>query len=408
MNSKHPYERNIRLISGIRVCFSMLFVIPVINLYWNRFGMDLVDIFWLHAIFAFSIVLLEIPTGYIGDKIGRKKTLILACGIAGISWILYALADSFLLFVLVEILLGMAFSFLSGTDTALLYESLEAIDKHHKYTSLSGHQLSLSLWTEGGAAIVGALMLPLLAHEGLLIASALVCFAGLVMALGIKEPKRDAYSHPRGTLYGLYKIARFVFLRSTMVKRVIPLMAACSLATMLGVWLYQPLWINRGIPKWTFGILWALFAVIAGFSGRMAPKLEKKLGDKILLLLPVPVLIGYTTGALLPGIWGIVFLYMVPILRGLTHPILSRYIHEETFSDKRATVLSIQSWLFRLMYAVTAPIIGTVGKEQGPNAALIISAIITLLVTIPFCISLYRSKQRNKTLCKLNVKPIKK
>ena len=301
MSNNHPYERNIRLISGIRVCFSMLFVIPVINLYWNRFGMDLVDIFWLHAIFAFSIVLLEIPTGYIGDRIGRKKTLILACGIAGISWILYAMADSFSLFVAVEILLGTAFSFFSGTDTALLYESLEAMDKHHKYTRLSGHQLSLSLWTEGGAGIIGAFTLPLLGHEGLLTASALVCFAGLVMALKITEPERETYSHPRGTLYGLYKIARFVFLRSTLVKRVIPLMAACSLATMLGVWLYQPLWLARGIPKWTFGLLWALFALVAGFSGRLAPYLEKKLGDRIILLLPVPVLFGYITGALLPA-----------------------------------------------------------------------------------------------------------
>jgi len=30
-----------------------------------------------------------------------------------------------------------------------------------------------------------------------------------------------------------------------MVRAALPLMAACSLATMLGVWLYQPLWQAR-------------------------------------------------------------------------------------------------------------------------------------------------------------------
>ena len=87
---------------------------------------------------------------------------------------------------------------------------------------------------------------------------------------------------------------------------------------------------------------------------------------------------------------------MVPILRGLTHPILSRYIHEETYSDKRATVLSIQSWLFRLMYTVTAPIIGAVGKQKGINTALGVCAGITMLATLPFCVGLYKTRRREK------------
>ena len=36
----------------------------------KNYGLDILDIFWLQAIFSVSIVILEIPTGYIGDKLG--------------------------------------------------------------------------------------------------------------------------------------------------------------------------------------------------------------------------------------------------------------------------------------------------------------------------------------------------
>lgn len=393
MPAASAYRRNLSLILWIRICFSLLFVIPVVSLYWQRYGMDLQDIFLLQAIFALSVVLLEVPTGFIGDRIGRKKTLLLACGIAAAGWTVYALADSFAWFVVVEVVLGVAFSFLSGTDTALLYESLDALGEQGNYTSHAGRQFSHVLWAEGLAGIAGALTLPFLKYEGLLVASGLSAAIGLVLALKIREPVRTAYCHPRGTLYGLYKIARFVFLRSTVVRRVLPLMAACGLATMLGVWLYQPYWTAHGVPLWAFGLLWAGISLVAGAAGRLAPWLEKKLGDALFLLLPVPVLLGYLAGALLPGTWGIIFLYMVPILRGLTHPVLSRHIHEETYSDKRATVLSIESWLFRILYTVTAPVIGLVGRKGGLEAALLACAAVSVLLPLPLGIIFFRSRR---------------
>lgn len=392
MTTASAYRRNITLVLWIRICFSLLFVIPVISLYWNRYGMDLQDIFLLQAIFAFSVVLLEVPTGYIGDRIGRRKTLVLSCGIAALGWFIYALADCFAWFVVIEVILGIAFSFLSGTDTALLYESLDALGEQGDYTTHAGRQFSHVRWAEGLAGILGALALPLLKHEGLLLVSGLSALIGLFLAQRIQEPPRNAYIHPRGTLYGLYKIARFVFLRSMVVRKVLPLMAACGLATMLGVWIYQPLWTARGVPLWAFGLLWAGISLVAGAAGRMAPWLERKLGNALFLLLPLPVLLGYVAGALLPGAWGVIFLYLVPILRGLTHPILSRHIHEETYSDKRATVLSIESWLFRILYTATAPVIGLVGRKSGLEAALLACAAITILLTVPLAVSFYRTR----------------
>jgi MFS family permease len=77
----NPFRRNLHIAAGVRLLDAMLFSIPIITLYWGRNGLDLQDIFWLQAIFALSVVVFEIPTGAIGDRLGRKKTLLLSAAI---------------------------------------------------------------------------------------------------------------------------------------------------------------------------------------------------------------------------------------------------------------------------------------------------------------------------------------
>ena len=376
------YTINIKIIFLIRICFSLIFCVSVITLFWKKYGMDLFDIFLLQAIFAISIVLFEIPTGHIADKLGRKKTLFLSCGTAFIAWFFYSLSTSFFQFVFVEIVLGLAFSFLSGTDSSLLYETLIESGDQHLYSKYEGKKNSFRHFAEAFSALVGGILVNFISFRGLFLLSSLSVFVAFILCFWIKEPKRDSYHHPRGTLYGMYKISRFVFLRSRIVKYVLPLMAMCSLSTMIGVWLYQPLWQKIEIPVWLFGLLWALISVPAAIAGHFAYNIENLIGKKrIIWLLPLPAIIGYLIIYFLPGYFVLIGIYLVPILRGLNMPILLKYIHEETFSDKRATVISIQNWIFRLSYFCIAPLIGFIGKNYNIKVAFIVCAFIVLIST---------------------------
>lgn len=391
------WNRNLRLVLWIRILFALIFSLPVISLYWQTHGMDLADVFWLQAIFAVAIIILEVPTGYIGDRIGRKKTLILACAMASIGWSIYAIADSFIWFVLLEIILGCGFAFLSGTDTALVFESLQASGRAAEVTRVSGRQLSLSHWAEGAAALSGGLAASVLSTECLLVASGLATLIALGLALGITDPPRESYSHPRGTLYGIYKIARFAFLRSSMVRYVLPFMSVCSLATMLGVWLYQPLWQASGVPLWLFGVLWAALSFPTGLAGHWAHHLEQKLGTRrLIMLMPLFPITGYLLMAVLPGWTALCAVYLVPVLRGLAHPVLARFVHEETWSDKRATVFSLESWLFRLLYFTFGPVVGYAARDWSLDAAFALSAGIVLVLSLPLMLRLLAALRRHK------------
>jgi MFS family permease len=80
----------------------------------------------LYAIYDIGTTAFEVPSGYMSDRIGRRVTLVTSA-VAGIAAMLcFSLGDSFATFALAQILLGACFAFASGTDSALLYESLAA------------------------------------------------------------------------------------------------------------------------------------------------------------------------------------------------------------------------------------------------------------------------------------------
>jgi MFS family permease len=383
-----PWRRNITLLTFIRINFSLIFAISVIASYWEKNGLSIFDIFLLQAIFSFSVVLFEIPTGYIGDRLGRKRTILLAAVINAAGWLVYSSLRFFWGFAAGEVILGLSLAFLSGTDSAVVFESLKELKREDDYCRVEGRIKGLYHLGAAFASITGGVCAVFLPVPALMLATGGVAAVSFVLALFIREPEYEVYTHRRGTLYGFYKIFRYVFLRSRIVRAALPLLAACSLATMLGVWLYQPFWQARRVPLWLFGILWACLFIPSFLGSHFAHRVEKLLGRRgVIFLLPLPPLVGYALAGILPGYWALAPIYLVNLLFGLAPPILGRYIQEETFSDKRATVMSIGSFLFRISYCLLGPLVGFIANRRSVETAFLAAAgisAVSILALIPF------------------------
>ncbi|MEC7646315.1 MAG: MFS transporter, partial [Bacteroidota bacterium] len=62
--------------------------------------------------------------------------------------------------------------------------------------------------------------------------------------------------------------------------------------------------------------------------------------------------------------------------RGIATPILRNAINQNTTSNKRATVLSIRSFIIRISFAISAPILGFIADNHSLNISFYILAII--------------------------------
>ena len=73
-------ERNTTLYPWYRAGYEAYFWLPVFFLYFNeRFSIE--RVLQLEAIYFLSVVLLEVPSGYFSDRIGRRPTLLIEPGL---------------------------------------------------------------------------------------------------------------------------------------------------------------------------------------------------------------------------------------------------------------------------------------------------------------------------------------
>ncbi|MEY4520591.1 MAG: hypothetical protein RLZZ499_3191, partial [Cyanobacteriota bacterium] len=92
------------------------FPIPTIVLFYEHYGLNIEQIVLLKTILSLSILVLEVPSGYLADLWGRKTCLVVGSGVWVASWLIYCTGTSFTEFAIAEILAGVAGSLISGAN----------------------------------------------------------------------------------------------------------------------------------------------------------------------------------------------------------------------------------------------------------------------------------------------------
>ena len=124
-------RQNVRRFILFRVAFSARFYYPIYALLFLDLGMSLAQFGILNALWAFTIVLCELPSGALADTIGRRKLVRFAalCMVLEMCLLLLTPVDggafAFVLLAMNRILSGLAEAAASGADEALCYDSLQ-------------------------------------------------------------------------------------------------------------------------------------------------------------------------------------------------------------------------------------------------------------------------------------------
>ncbi len=123
---------NVRRFIAFRSFFNARFYYPVFTILFLDYGLTIEQFALLNTVWAFTIVLAEVPSGALADLIGRKRLLV------GTSWLMIIemlllsfvpLGNSSLIFtafLLNRVLSGLAEALASGADEAIAYDTLVA------------------------------------------------------------------------------------------------------------------------------------------------------------------------------------------------------------------------------------------------------------------------------------------
>jgi hypothetical protein len=96
-------------------------------------SLPLSQVIQLSAIYYLSVFVLEVPSGYFSDRIGRRSTLLMAASALILSYCCFIVGAGFWWFAAGQFLLAAGIAMQSGTDTALHYDSLKALGRESEY-----------------------------------------------------------------------------------------------------------------------------------------------------------------------------------------------------------------------------------------------------------------------------------
>ncbi len=155
--SRQALERNVRLYPLYQGLLNAYFWLPVFFLYFSQ-RLPLGQVLRLEAIYYATVVLLEVPSGYFSDRIGRRVTLLVSSSGLVVSYALFFVGRSFEMLAAAQVLLALGLAFNSGTDTALHFDSLSALGRDDEYAAREARANQVALGGRALAALIGGVV----------------------------------------------------------------------------------------------------------------------------------------------------------------------------------------------------------------------------------------------------------
>lgn len=390
----NKFAKNIPRLYLVKISKWFNMVMPIMMLFYQSNNMGMHELFVLKAIYSLAIVAMEIPSGWMADVWGRKKTLILGSILGSAGFLIYSFSFGFWAFIIAEIVLGIGNSFTSGADSAMLYDSLKADNKTDKYTREEGRITSAGNFAEAIAGIVCVFLVAISIRTPFYFQFAVASIA-IPASLTMIEPQIHSTKHVH-SIKKLVNNIRETFVSNQNLRISILLSAVTGTATLTFAWLVQPFFKAIGLPDEMFGLFWTALNLSVGISSVFAYKVEAFLGKRWSILTVILILsAGYFLAGISISYWGLAFLFLFYLARGIATPIFKNYINEYTESEVRATMLSVRNFIIRITFAAIGPLLGWITDNVSLNKAFMLAGLIYILSAFVVALPWLKTKHKN-------------
>lgn len=327
-------------------------------------GLSLTQLFLLQAWFFLWIFLLEVPTGAVADKFGRKASILCANACLLIATAIYATGKGLPRFLLAEFMWAASAALASGADEAMVYDSLKACGEDDRSKKALATLASFDIGAIAVAAPVGSLMAARWGLRCPMFAMLVPFSLGLVAAFTLVEPPtgeegaKPTYREvvERGVRYfASHKPLRALAFDSVTI----------WMLSFMIVWLFQPRLKELGVGVAAYGFVTAAMTLSQIAILSSPERVEKFFGGTR----------GYLTwSAIIPGLaflglpfatnpWAACALFVLIPAFGLSRSVvISNYMNKHIDSAKRATVLSTVGMARQLMGVIVLPTVGLLTK----------------------------------------------
>ena len=375
-------RRNLLFYSAFSFFTYPFAAVPLLFFFFRERGLSLQEYASLISIYYLAMVIFELPTGWLADRIGRRPAMIGGPLLLSAAFFTLWTGHEFSTFAIGEVLFGLGHALLSGPPSALLYETLAAGNRADSYLRIESRMTAI----RGGGTSLSFLAGGVIAHfhgsaSALLLTSCL-CLGAVLAAFGLEEPPirkpttpvvNKRLHHRLGLVYRNPAVLWLLFYYSLLF-----FLLRFAFHTQ------QPILKEWGRSDYLFlGFLYFLLSLSALPPTWFTAQLRKKIGERTLLLL-LPTLISFSLIGLSFGThWSFALLFFVQQAPfGMHWPLVHAFANHRIPSQDRALVLSTLSFTGRIVFSISFALLLT-DKTELSNLFLevgLVTFVLALLI----------------------------
>lgn len=332
------------------------------TLYYNFKGLNFLEISLLQSIGSVIVIILEIPLGWISDRYGHSTVLKISALTKVLGVLSLIVFDTFYLLIISEIFLAIATAAQSGSDTALLYESLIEIGKEKEYTDILARVRGRQSLIRILSRIIAPLTFMCFAELPFII-SLLIYLIINMLTLGYMTPSKEVQSDKIQSDKIQSNGVKKRLLNVIITNKAFIAYSMLSAFVLVSVSNYSqyisPFLVERGLNiKW-LGIVMAA-ASLGDYLGTKLVKVSKKMDrTRTLVLLAMVIFCFVVLGGANETILGGAFAYFgINIAYSPFIVLLKESINSVIDNKYRATFLSVSSQFDELFSILIDPAIG--------------------------------------------------
>ena len=368
----HTIQRNIPLLK-IDAFLSGLWPLSALTvIYFEQITHSYALAMLVWSLSAITQTLTEIPTGIFSDKIGRRRTLMLAAASIILCFTLWALAGQlhapWLLFI-GAICWGLSDSFLSGTQEALIYETMAELNKPKEFAILYA---KINFWMQFSlaiSAVFAAIITYCFSLQALAWLSVLPIAGQLVTAYLFVEPKRTTKQHQVPSLSHFLIALKNLWVNKKLRFYAFFIIFYDSIAyayTRIEAAYFQTL-----IKDWMINIMRFIKQVSGMIGFMLLPHLRRFTSVRLFFFAITLNEFLRAIGVALNNALSPIIMSLVNIGRGLALPSKNDILQQEFSADQRATMQSIMEAFKGIFGAVIAYLLGFFADLSGPRIVII-------------------------------------
>lgn len=350
-------------------------------LYLGFKGMSLVEIGLLEGIFHVTGFISEIPTGALADLFGRKRMIVIGRVTSLISAIIMLFSNSFAGFAVGFILSAWGYNLNSGSEEALVYDTLKILNKEDEYLKINGRINLIIEISQGLAVFIGGILSQInfaLSY----ITAIVICILSLITSFNFTEVSIKEKYEEEITIVKHFKSSINILKNNKILLNILMFFPLIYTFSAIIYFYGQRFLSDLGYSRINISIIFLFNGILSSLGAILSNKIYNKFKNRSWLIISIIIsFLIIMMGCVNKKVSILIFL-IIGFLTSILQPISSKMINSMVQSKQRATIISVESMFYSLMMIILFPICGFVGDAISLGVSFRVIGFIGMFVTI--------------------------